>query len=219
MAKLTVTVAVFLFVLVLAQARTPLDLKENDVIKEHVSTNEQESESKTTATWPTSILLPSQKLDSETETSESGKPEAETKDFLPLTVINFHPINRHFPHYPSLTFRNRRPCRRHRLGKPWFHHREMTYGNDMLISNGDGKEEVRDFPARWLKFPNGDAHVHRFHVRRDDDVTAKEGFRRPNDHHRHHFHLRHEAQLEKEREKHEHETGFMTKIRKFLNYF
>lgn len=219
MAKLIVTVALLLCVLALAQARASLDLKENDVIKEHVSTAEQESVSKTTATWPASILLPSQKPDSETERSESGKPETETTDFLPLTVINFHPINRHFPHHPSLTFRNRRPCRGHRLGKPWFHHRQITYGNDMLISKGDGKGEVREIPARWPKFPNGDAHVHRFHVWRDDDVTRRDEIRRPSDRHRHHFHRRHEAQWQKDGEEYEHETGFMTKIRKFLGYF
>ncbi|KAJ4711907.1 sarcoplasmic reticulum histidine-rich calcium-binding protein-like [Melia azedarach] len=171
MAKLTVTVTVFLFILSLVQARTPLDLPENGVNTQELRSDGQESVPKTTATG---ILLPSEKQDAKPKTET--KPEnTETIDFVPLTVINFRPINRHFPRHPSLTLRHRRPCRHHRMGRPArIHQREVSYGNDMLMSSGENKV-VRQIPA--------DGNGPRFPFGRDDDVARREGFKRPRYHH------------------------------------
>ena len=231
---LLLTVTVFFFILALSHARTPLDLPENEVVVGDLAADLPESDPKTTTIATRTIILPSEKpkTESETETvmdiepekTQPGKAEHETKEFQPLTVINLRPLTRQFPQRPSLTLRHRRPCHQHRFGKPWgpsrFPHREIFYGNDMVMSSSVEEKEVREIPARWVKFHHRDTSGPKFPYWRDDGVAKGEDFRRLHHFHRHHHHHHHmDGEEKEEREGHEHGRGFLVKIRKFLNHF
>ncbi len=239
MAKhLLVTVTVFFLILALSHASIPLDLPENEVVVSDLAADLPESNAKTIDTSTRTIVLPSEKpeTESEPETAAATKieeieplkaePEIETQEFQPLTVVNFRPLNRQFPRRPSLTLRHRRPCRQHHFGKPWeptrFHQRQIPYGNDMLMSSSSSGEEkeVREIPARWVKFHHRDTSGPKFPF--DDEGVAEDfkGLRHFHRHHRHHHHHHMEGEEKEEREEgHEHEPGFFVKIRKFLNHF
>lgn len=226
MVKLAFTVTVFLFFVALSYARIPIDRPENEVTFKDLAIDLLEDVPKTTTTAANSILLPSEKSETELEAvvkTKSEKLESNTNGYTPFTVIDLHPINRHFHGRPSVIFRHRRPCRHQHMQKPWgsawSQNREVRYGNDMLMSSGNNNF-VRRIPARWARFHHGDRP--RVSLWRDDDVASREEFKRPHPlhhlRHRHHHH-RHDEVEENETEGEKHEGGFMMKIRKFLNRF
>ncbi|KAF3448691.1 hypothetical protein FNV43_RR09404 [Rhamnella rubrinervis] len=235
MAKLVLTIAVICVFFAFSHARTPADLPVADVI-----TDESLNDHLETAT----LRLPSERDESEPvtkvewvrESTESKRPEttesfdkpdeSEPSDSVPLTVISFRPINRHFPRRPfPLTFRRGHPCRHsHPQFKPWDprpQRREVSYGNDMIVSDElrfkpvSHNEDQPQIPARWSTFRQVGP---RFPFRHDDEME------RPHHHHHHRFRHHHvEGGENEEREvEHEHnngEGGFMMRVRKFLNHF
>ncbi|KAK3228016.1 hypothetical protein Dsin_007878 [Dipteronia sinensis] len=199
MARLAVTVTVFLFVIALSHARIPVDLTENDVTKNDLLTDLTESDPKTATNM---IFLPSGKSGSEPEDvevkhavndpdSDSSESKTTTGSFEHVAVINFRPINRQFPRRPSFLFRHRRPCRHHAVRKPWGQgRREVSYGNDMLTAafdgsvdnnnkaerlrwyRGDGRVKVHQIPATWVNFHDGDVPKFGFRHEEDDQLTV-----------------------------------------------
>ncbi|KAH7550148.1 hypothetical protein ACOSP7_024673 [Xanthoceras sorbifolium] len=205
MAKLAVTVTVFLFVIALSHARIPVDLTENDVTNHDLPTDLTESDLKSTTNM---IFLPSDKTESEPQDmlvkhaineaepqkTESDSSESKTTTtFEPLAVINFRPINRQFPRRPSLLFRHRRPCHHHAMRRPWgpgrqerswFENREVPYGKDMLMASDNKAERLRWYrgdgkmKARQIPARWGNFHdgdVPRFPFRHEDDVVVMKG--------------------------------------------
>ncbi|XP_019091859.1 PREDICTED: uncharacterized protein LOC104754858 [Camelina sativa] len=69
---------------------------------------------------------------------DSTKPTLPGSDevTVPVSFVNFHPINRHFPRRPLTTTEpfKRRPC--HEL---WGRGLQISYGNDMILSGEDEK--------------------------------------------------------------------------------
>ncbi|KAI9175092.1 hypothetical protein LWI28_027132 [Acer negundo] len=254
MARLAVnvTVTVFFFVIALSHARIPADLTENDFTNNELFADLTESDPKTATNM---IFLPSHKSESEPEDVEvkhavnepdpdSDSSESKTTtSFEHVTVINFRPINRQFPRRPSFLFRHRRPCRHHAMRKAWGQgRREVSYGNDMLTTasdgsgdskaerlrwyRGDGRLKVRQIPARWVNFHDGDVPKFGFRHEEDKQLTVmkrpaeEDEFKRPrHDNHGHHHHHHHHHDDEEEGEEHEHKGGFLKKIRKFLTHF
>ncbi|KAJ9173713.1 hypothetical protein P3X46_016823 [Hevea brasiliensis] len=241
---LSVAVAALLFLFTFAHARAPLDQPENDVTsRDDRLADLPESDPKATAT----IVLPSEKPESksanvvkleseETESTESKLPgkeigtsesfheksETETTVTVPLTLITFRPINRHFLRRPLIPFRRGHRCRgryqHHNQLKPWGglrfkSPREVYFGNDMILSGGKdlGLAGPRQIPVRWTRFNHGG---NRFSFV-NDESRREEMIKRPH----HHQHHRHHHEEEEEGEEREHEGAFMKGIRKFLNHF
>ena len=241
MANLAATLAAFFFLFAFCHARIPLDRPVSDLLTENglPITTVPESDSKAT------ILLPSEKPDSEQvtvielepEITETKPQESDTSSIQsmvsqepdtntvaavgltrPFTVVNLHPINRHFRHMPTkqmFPFRLPHRCHHHhKQGGPRFNTREISYGNDMILSAG--KEVisdpairsggVREIPATWVR-----VHHH-----------GRPGFGFPRRHRgwnvddakRPHHHGE-----EKEHKEEKEEGSFMMRFRKFLNQF
>lgn len=207
MAKLAVTVTFIFFFIAVIYARSPLDLPE--------SNNNP------------SILLPTEKPESDPKpkTIESGEELPSSETYIvdrvtltrPASFVSFRPINRHFNVQRQFGLRlPLRRCRHHKKAmERRFHGREVSYGNDMILSgDGSGSDQafrgvVRQIPAKWVRFH----HHHRHHDHdglpefpSEQQMFGKEQYKR----HFHHYHH--------EEEKRE-EGGFMKKIRKFLNHF
>lgn len=231
----TVAVTALLFSFTLATARYPLDLPENDVTSHDDNlANWSDSDPKVTAT----LILPSEKPESqpatavefeseETEHADSKLPEkvigtsesiherseTESDKTVPLTVVTFRPINRHFPRRPLIPFRRAHRCRgshhHHNQFKPWGSSRfsgpqEVSYGSDMILSGGEDKgfSPVFNHGGNRLSFIKDE--------KREEMITRR--------HHNHHHDHDHEEGEEREHE-HEHEGGFVKGIRKFLKHF
>lgn len=255
MAKLVFFLVALLFLFSFSHALTPSDLPEKETNgRDLANTKFPESETKPA----TAILLPSEKRDSEPAKDFEWIPEAaatklpdsdgptilaneESTEFthsesVPLTVISFRPVNRHFPRRPfPLSFRHGHRCRhgRRHVG-PWsprFHGGErdrdaVPYGNDMILGDDLAFDPVfrglpRQIPPRWGSFRHGGP---RFPFRHDDDMELE----RPHHHHHHRHDREHDREefegMEKPREhrhehEREHEGGLMRKFRKFLNRF
>lgn len=147
-----------------------------------------------------------------------------TIEQMPLTVVTFRPINRHFrPIHDRrpLPFLKPHRCRHHHFKPmgPRFVHREIPYGNDMIMAKGDREEgpasvgpvfrgeRLRRLPSRWMKLHHRGPKIPMRH-----EEFSGENFKpmRP--------------QVEEENmdrtsgEKKEH-GGFFKGIRKFLNGF
>ncbi|WJX31902.1 hypothetical protein P8452_20289 [Trifolium repens] len=145
--------------------------------------------------------------ESNSETTTRSKPQQydtvtfnlNSVDHVPLTFLDFRPINRHI-----------RPQQQHSLplGFPLTHHRcrhghrrQIPYGNDMILSN-DASTKDRRIPKRFTKIRDGEMfysqvmslyphHIHSHH----------------HDHDHHHNH-------------HHHEKGwFAKKIHELMNLF
>ncbi|KAA8528244.1 hypothetical protein F0562_035505 [Nyssa sinensis] len=245
--RIAVTVTVLFFLFALSYARSPLDFLEKDVIHGDESNSLPESDRKET------ILLPTEKPESETTIVFELEPEVEDPKPLdtntqpvesvedipvadtdkvvdatpltrPITVVNFRPINRHIGVKRQFPFRiPHRRCRHH--GKPMnprFHGREVSYGNDMILSgeNNDFDQVmfhggVRQIPAKWVRFHHHHHHdgMPRFQ-HKHHDMFAKQNFKRPFSHEEEEY----EREDKKGREDRE-DGGFMKRIRKFLNHF
>lgn len=261
MAKLVLTIAAFFFLFAFSHARTRSDLP----AKETNGHDQSATKLPVTESNPAvTLLLPSEKPDSEPATffqwehdaADSSKltdtdgptilaneesTEFKHSETVPLTVISFRPINRHFPRRPfPLSFRHGHRCRHgHRQFGPWtprFHGGErerdqdvVSYGDDMILSSGDDTRFVpafhggpRQIPARWENFRHGGGPG--FPHRHDDDME----FERPHHHHHHrhrhdhdHDHRREEFEgMENPREhRRQRDGGLFGRFRKFLNHF
>ncbi|KAH7513763.1 uncharacterized protein LOC112493417 [Ziziphus jujuba] len=258
MAKLYLTVAVIFLIFAFSNARTPADLPATEVIGDESLNTQTRSDIQTASNNP--ILLPSERSDNEPvtlvelepdtirsnfaefRTGESSPKDSEpTSESVPLTVISFRPINRHFPRRPfPLSFRHGHRCRHgHSQFKPWGPRplrREVSYGNDMIIDGEEAKsfkpvfrdEEEPQIRTRMIRFRQGP----RFPFRHDEEDQME----RPNDHehehdrdHHHHLHVFHRHHMdvgrgqpkerEAEKEQHNPVESFMKSFRKFLNRF
>jgi len=266
MAKLIFTVAALFVLFAFSHARTPSDLLANEIKgrdaadkvpvadAKHTNTlllpserteSESESESATVAEWEPETVAESKLPEAELATIESNEENtvdtSKPTESVPLTVISFRHVGRHFPRHPfPFSFRQRHRCGGHRRGKrltPRFHgsegERDTPYGDDMILSSGNEMRSdhpafrggVRQIPARWVNIRHGGP---RFPFRHDDDMESE----RPHRHHRHHDHDHDEVNEgeEKPREhkhdhehrhehEHKHRGGLMRSFRKFLNRF
>lgn len=253
MAKLYLTVAVIvLFCFAFSTARTPADLPLTDVVGDESLDAHRESDIQAST-----ILLPSERSESEPVTLVELEPESTESNFaefrtgessphdsestpysVPLTVISFRPINRHFPRRPfPLSFRHGHRCRHgHHQFKPWGPRplrREVSYRNDMVDGEepkskpvfGDGEEpQIR---TRMIRLRQGGP---RFPFRHDEDLTERPNHHDQDHDHHHRLHVFHRQHMDmeggqtKEREvekehKHDHAETFMKSFRKFLNRF
>ncbi|GAU12606.1 hypothetical protein TSUD_132160 [Trifolium subterraneum] len=128
-------------------------------------------------------------------------------DHVPLTFLDFRPINRHIR--PQQQHQQRSlpfdfPLSHHRCRHG--HRRQIPYGNDMILSN-DANIKDRRISKRFTKIRDGEMfypqvmslyphHIHSHHQDQDHD----------HDHHHHHHH--------------HHEKGwFAKKIHELLNLF
>ncbi|KAF7828153.1 histidine-rich glycoprotein-like [Senna tora] len=226
----------------LSSARTPLDLPD--------ANHDSLSESDHNSAVPNTIFLPSDKLESESESesesvtdiqsdrqnsdSKTSKPDTEveleplesTESAEPITVISFRPVNRHIPRRPlPLSFRLGHRCRHGHEFKPWnprLPRRQIPYGNDMILSNGEDRSfdlnmpdgGVRQIPVRWTRFRRVDP--------RFSDETRMERsdvMRRPHFHHHHDHDHDHDHHHFHEHERDHDDDGVMKRIRKFLQHF
>ncbi|KAJ6701843.1 hypothetical protein OIU74_013084 [Salix koriyanagi] len=184
--KLTVTVAVLLFVCTVAFSRTQLDLGDEDVALPELP----KSEPKAT----TVLLLPSQ------------NPETAAKHPV---VVTFRPINRQFfPRRPLLPVGPRHRCRHgHKMMKPRF------YGNDMIVSGW--KDHGLGLDDKATRGAGRQIPVKRARISFFDGVANGEerewGYKK-----RHHSHLQAKGEEGARKEKHEHKWGLLKGIRKFL---
>ncbi|KAL2322426.1 hypothetical protein Fmac_026805 [Flemingia macrophylla] len=112
-------------------------------------------------------------------------------DPVPLTLLRFRPINRHFP--PLSLRSGHRRCRH---GRP----RQIPYGNDMIhIADADAASQIR---PRWVTVHSSATVKPRPYATVDAHEFSRE--------HRHHRHYHHHVREE---------SWFAKKIRKFLNLF
>ncbi|KDP25310.1 hypothetical protein JCGZ_20466 [Jatropha curcas] len=206
----TFAATALLFLLIFADAHSPLDPPANDVVTE--------SDPKAAAT----IILPSEKPNTEPEETEAvnkrgvelepikERPESERteteSEVVPLTVLSFRPINR----LPLIRFRRGHRCRgrRRHINKPWGGPRfdgpqEISYGKDMILSGDEdlgfdrmSLGRARPIPMRWTRFNHGG---HRFSLINDEQ--RGEGIHDRPHHPNHH----HDEELEEKRHEHEHE--------------
>ncbi|KAG8375089.1 hypothetical protein BUALT_Bualt10G0064100 [Buddleja alternifolia] len=214
MAKLFYAVAL-LCLFTLSVARTP---SENEDVTTAISLPISESTA--------AVRVRSEAANAETESDSAA---------VPLTRITFRPINRRFD------VRSKRPCRHHsRFNNPRM--KEIPYGNDMIVASGENSDFEdpvihgggRRTSGWWVRLHH---HHHRHRDEdsdsdsdnEDDDRKKKMVFKRY-DHGRFDTEkqlkalkemrkrFRHES--EEEEEKHKKGTGFMRRVRKFLdNYF
>ncbi|XP_057969269.1 uncharacterized protein LOC131158425 [Malania oleifera] len=233
MARLTFAVAVIFFFFAVSHARTPFDFLENDAVGRQTQNAFPDPDAKPT------ILLPSENPDAVTADdakplqSAEDLPESETDltdtvTSVPLTLINFRPINRRpmrpMPFRPFHPLRIGHRCRHHHFNPhmtrfPVF--REVPYGDDMLTSGeefepveyrGDNGQRI---PARRVRFPH-----------------SRPAFPHPHHHHHHHHHDEDGAfgwgkfrrgpfrVVEREdRGREEEEGGFLNRIREIFNRF
>ena len=174
------------------------------------------------------------------ESNEENTADASKSEAVPLTIISFRPVGRHFPRRPfPLSLRPGHRCghgrRQPKRWTPRFHgserEKDTPYGDDMILSSGDEMKFDRPFrggarqiPARWFNFRHGGP---RFPYKHDDDMESE----RPHRHHRRHHHHDHDLDQENEVEenhrehkhdhehRHEHRGGLFRGFRKFLNRF
>ncbi|KAL6177393.1 hypothetical protein ACLB2K_048919 [Fragaria x ananassa] len=257
MAKLISTAAALFLLFAFSHARMPSDLPNAlDAITDN-KIPVTDAEIKATTTTDNTLRLPSERpgsetvLESEPETvsvaeeqklpeaaefativSNEENTDASKSETLPLTVISFRPVGRHFPRRPfPLGFRHG-----HRQAKWTPRVRDLQkdatpYGDDMILASGE--PELRfdrpfrggarpQIPARWTDF----RHVGpRFPHKHGDEMDSE----RPHVHHRRHRHHDHDGEMENEGEehhkehkhehKHEHYHGLFRSFRKFLNGF
>ncbi|KAG4921077.1 hypothetical protein JHK82_050012 [Glycine max] len=124
-----------------------------------------------------------------------------TIDPVPLTLLRFRPINRHFQPGRPLPLSLRTAHRRCRHG----HRREIPYGNDAILL-GDAAAARRIHP-RWVRVQSAaETRLPATVERLDSDREHRH--RGENDHH-HHHHQHHRLE----------ESWFAKKIRKFMNLF
>ncbi|KAF3524717.1 hypothetical protein F2Q69_00048783 [Brassica cretica] len=170
MAKLAVTVTVLLFTLALSVVASK---PENEIIADSHNTLSADSDPFTT------------------------NPTLHESDEItvPVNLINFHPINRHFPRRP-LTF-NRRPCHHRRHGM-FGRGLQIPYGNDMIIS---GEEEKTTGPD-----PSLDSIVVDIPAIKEEEEDGSS------------MKITVTLMKRKEEGEGERESVFRTKIRKFLNH-
>lgn len=245
MARVAVIVAVTFFLFAFTHAHTPLDLPENDVAATDLTTTFPESDTKTTillpsekpesepatvVEWeadstadPKSFEYNVNTADAKVDLSESN-PETIAAAGLtqPLRVVSFRPVNRQFHHMHvkgAFPFRFPHRCRHHfKHPGPRFNGREVSYGNDMILSGEELSVDPmfrggRQIPARWVRFHHNGKP--RFPLRHQE-WNEEEDVMKPHHHHRHHHHMEEgEGREHEERE----EGGFMKSFRKFLNHF
>ncbi|KAG5138279.1 hypothetical protein AAZX31_08G292900 [Glycine max] len=124
----------------------------------------------------------------------------DTIDPVPLTLLRFRPINRHFQPGRPLPLSLRTGHRRCR------HRREIPYGNDAILV-GDAAAASRIHP-RWVRLHS--AAETRFPAtveRQDSDHDHDHEHHHQHHGERHHHHHRHK------------ESWFAKKIRKFMKLF
>ncbi|KAF5190759.1 hypothetical protein FRX31_019654 [Thalictrum thalictroides] len=209
--KLTVTVIFAFFVL--SHARIPLTQPSNLVAEFKPSTTASEFEDTNNKEFLQTIRLPSERTE-EPDTiavSVTDLPETDTNTITdigiarPLTItydVSFRPINPHVHHLHMkqhpFSYRFPHRCHHHgikTIGGP----REISYGNDMIMSQNGRSDRVgrRQFkPMKGYKV-NG-------------EWLTKENFWKLRERH-----VDGSDQMVKERE----ESGLLKKFRKFLNHF
>lgn len=224
MARPAFTFAVLFFLFAFSGAHLQVYSTENDV------TDHDSSKSMPVTDSNPAILLPSEKPESADE-SASAEIEAANVDNLvhvtltePGTFVSFRPINRHFRvnrQFP-LRYTRRRPCR-HFVKPVNPRSREISYGNDMILSNNNNDRDLdpevlfRDqvIPSMALRFPRENHHHHHRGDHRNEFmpkyVFAREKLKRP-------FRREEEEREKKEQEEREN-GGFVKRFRKFLNHF
>ncbi|KAL6182351.1 hypothetical protein ACLB2K_043774 [Fragaria x ananassa] len=264
MAKLISTAAALFLLFAFSHARTPSDLPNGlDVIADN-KIPVTDADVKATTTTDNTLRLPSERPGSETvvesepatfaeeqklpegaefvtivSNEENTADASKSETTLPLTVISFRPVGRHFSRRPfPLGFRHGHRCRHgHRQAK-WtprvkdLHNKDATpYGDDMILASGEPEmkfdrpfrgEARPQIPARWTDF----RHVGpRFPHKHGDEMDSE----RPHLHHRRHRHHDHDDEMENEGEehhrehrhehRHEQHHGLFRSFRKFLNGF
>ncbi|KAJ6712614.1 hypothetical protein OIU79_008767 [Salix purpurea] len=209
--KLTVTVAVLLFVCTVAFSRTQLDLGDEDVALPELP----KSEPKAT----TVLLLPSQNpetaakhpvgVKTEEKTDQGSSTTESFETVVPLTVVTFRPINRQFfPRRPLMPVGPSHRCRHgHKMMKPRF------YGNDMIVSSW--KDHGLGLDDKATRGAGRQIPVKKARISFFDGVAIGEerewGYKK-----RHHSHLQAKGEEGATTEKHEHKWGLLKGIRKFL---
>ncbi|XVF12992.1 hypothetical protein REPUB_Repub08aG0168100 [Reevesia pubescens] len=238
MARLAVSFTVIFLLFTFSQAFFITVEPENYVNSEETVSDLPESDPKTT----TAILLPTERPGFEPAKIVDFKHEdaSETHSDVeadPLTMINFHPVNRHFPRRPLVPFRHKHNCRfykRFRALNPRFQQKRfISYGNDMILSDKrprfhpEPRGVVPQIQARWDRFTDDGAesqeHVDFIKLHHHGHDNEHEHDHDHDDdhhhHHRHHHHGEEEERDESEEHGHEHEGGFMKRFRKFLTHF
>ncbi len=222
MARLAVTFAVLFFLFTFSGAHLQVYSTENDITDQDSSKSMPDTDSNP------AIILPSEKPESVDE-SASAEIEAVNVDDLvhvtlpePRTFVSFRPINRHFRvdrQFP-LRYTRRRPCR-HFVKPIHSRSREISYGNDMILSNKNNDRDLdpevlfRDqvIPSMALRFQRENHHERGGHHNEfmPKYVFAREKLKRP-------FRREEEEREKKEQEEREN-GGFVKRFRKFLNHF
>ncbi|KAE8717172.1 Pectin lyase-like superfamily protein [Hibiscus syriacus] len=179
----------------------------------------------------TSILLPSKRPDHD-DASETDSGIGS----IPLTMIRFHPVTRHFPRRPLIPFRHKHSCRFHKRFRslnPRFHQKGfISYGNDMILSDDrsfdpESHGVVRQVDDRWGSFHDDDARSKHHDQDREDDHhhhhhhhdNEEEDDHHSHDHDDDHHHHRHHHKEGEEGEKEHRGGGFMEKFRRFFIHF
>ncbi|XVF10433.1 hypothetical protein REPUB_Repub07fG0182500 [Reevesia pubescens] len=235
MARLAVLFTVIFLLLTFSDARFVSVQSEQDVSPEETVPNLPEADTKTTTT----ILLPSERPGFEPSkivdfNNDDVSSETDSGvESVPLTMISFHPVNRHFPRRPLVPYRHKHNCRFHKrfrpLNPPFQQKRSISYGNDMILSDErtrfdpESRGVVRQIQARWARFPDEGAeskehvdfmkphHHEHEHAHHHDD-----------EHHHHYYHHRrhhHGEEDERDGEEHENEGWFMARFHKFFVNF
>ena len=124
----------------------------------------------------------------EPEVFEPAEESESNVESVPLTVVTFRPINRHFQRMHDrrpFPFRMPHRCRHHfkPIG-PRFLHREIPFGNDMIMARDDDAPtnigpvfrggRLRHHPARWVKLHHRGPKIPLGHegLSRDDFKTT-----------------------------------------------
>ncbi|XP_022721258.1 uncharacterized protein LOC111278843 [Durio zibethinus] len=225
MARFSVLFTVIFLLFTFSHARFFTAETEHEVNPEESIIDLPESDPKTT----TAILLPSERPGFEPAKIVDFKHDdaSETDsdvEFIPLTTISFHPVNRHFPRRPLIPFRHKHNCRFHKRFRPLNprlqqKHR-ISYGDDMILSDGG---TGFDPESRWPRFPD-DATESKEHVdflkphHHDHEYDHEHDHDHDNHHHYHrrHHHGEEDESDEEEEHEHEHEGGFMRRLSKFF---
>ncbi|XAR55128.1 hypothetical protein NMG60_11030532 [Bertholletia excelsa] len=219
MARIPLLLTLLCFFFAFSNARNSLDLPENhasnidlsnflpEIDKELTAKQESEpivlgeADPQESGKKSLELLPPANEKAGEESTETYTKTVKAVPLERPLTILRFHPINRHVPVNRNYLLRlPRRGCH-HGVMKPWGHRREVMYGNDMLIAG-----DLRENAEHLVRFDHHH-HYHHHHHDRDHKTFEEQSLRKLS---------RHGDEDEEEHEQHE-EGGLLKRFREFID--